>query len=66
VIFLVTHRLSTVRRADQIAVLHEGRLVESGSHEELLARTGGFYRRLVEADSRSLEGPTSPPLDAIG
>jgi len=47
-IFLITHRLSTVRRADRIAVLQEGRLVEFGSPEELLAREDGRYRALVE------------------
>ncbi len=46
-IFLITHRLSTIRRADRIAVLREGRLVECGSHAELMARPGGSYRGLV-------------------
>jgi ATP-binding cassette subfamily B protein/subfamily B ATP-binding cassette protein MsbA len=43
--FIIAHRLSTVRRADAIAVLDRGRLVELGSHEALLA-AGGIYRRL--------------------
>ncbi len=47
VIFLVSHRLGTVRRADQIAVLKAGRIVESGSHAALLARAEGTYRRHV-------------------
>jgi ABC-type multidrug transport system fused ATPase/permease subunit len=50
-ILIVTHRLSTVRHADRIAVLDHGHLVEQGRHEELLARPGGAYRRLVEAEN---------------
>ena len=46
-IFLITHRLGTVRRADQIAVLQEGRITEIGSHADLLARDEGTYRRHV-------------------
>jgi ABC-type multidrug transport system fused ATPase/permease subunit len=49
-IFLITHRLSTIRQADQIVVLHEGRVAEAGGHAELLARDG-VYRRLVERES---------------
>jgi subfamily B ATP-binding cassette protein MsbA len=43
--FIIAHRLSTVRRADVIVVLDQGRLVEFGGHGELLAR-GGLYARL--------------------
>jgi len=42
--FVVAHRLSTIRRCDRIVVLKEGRCVEAGSHDELMARRGEFYR----------------------
>ena len=46
-VFIIAHRLSTVRRADQILVLRDGKIVERGRHEELLSR-GGQYRRLYD------------------
>jgi ABC-type multidrug transport system fused ATPase/permease subunit len=46
-VLLIAHRLSSVRAADRIAVLEEGRIVEEGSHDELLTRSG-LYRELVE------------------
>jgi subfamily B ATP-binding cassette protein MsbA len=58
-VFVIAHRLSTVQRADQILVLDEGRIVERGSHEELLD-AGGMYRRLYELQFREGSSPTSP------
>jgi ATP-binding cassette subfamily B protein len=48
--FVVAHRLSTVQEADQILVLDEGKIVESGTHSELVSKQG-LYRRLYDAQS---------------
>jgi ATP-binding cassette subfamily B protein len=58
---VIAHRLSTVRNADLLAVLDRGRLVEAGSHVELLAR-GGLYARLI----RRQLGGARQPLRAAG
>ena len=52
VVLVIAHRLFTVRAADQIVFVEGGRIVERGSHEELMDRPGGAYRRFVELETR--------------
>jgi ATP-binding cassette subfamily B protein len=52
--FVIAHRLSTVRRADLILVLHDGAIVEQGTHQELMARSG-MYRDIYELQLRPQE-----------
>jgi ATP-binding cassette, subfamily B, bacterial len=54
--FIIAHRLSTVRHADQILVVSGGRIVERGTHEELL-HEGTVYRQLHEAQTRERKRP---------
>jgi subfamily B ATP-binding cassette protein MsbA len=58
---IIAHRLSTVRRADRLVVVDRGRIVEEGSHGELLAR-GGLYARLYQRQFREDVPEMSPTL----
>jgi ATP-binding cassette, subfamily B, bacterial len=60
---LVSHRFSTVRRADRICVVEGGRVVELGSHDELMEQ-GGRYRRMFDLQAaRFAEGLVADPDD---
>ncbi len=61
-IFLITHRISTIRRADYILYLDGGRIVESGGHDALMHREGGRYRAFVEAESGLIETTRGLPV----
>jgi subfamily B ATP-binding cassette protein MsbA len=66
--FVIAHRLSTITNADVIAVLDDGRIVEQGSHAELMAREGGLYRRMYARqfrwDEEPASAPATPPVSA--
>ncbi len=57
---IIAHRLHTVRTADRILVMEQGRIVEAGAHEELLARRGAYWRLLTAS-----EGSESTGLEAL-
>ena len=53
--FVIAHRLSTIRRADRILVITQGRIEESGTHEELLQRRGHYYELYTSQFRRERE-----------
>ncbi|MBF6614669.1 MAG: ABC transporter ATP-binding protein [Chloroflexi bacterium] len=58
---IIAHRLSTIKHVDRIIVLHKGQIVEEGSHEELLARNG-YYYRLYQLQYAEQEGSAPIPV----
>ncbi len=63
--FVIAHRLSTVRNADEVLVLDHGEIVERGNFDELLARKGFFYT-LYMSQFRREEAPAAPPVGGDG
>ncbi len=63
-VFVIAHRLSTVRNADRIAVISEGRLAELGTHDELMNLPDGIYRRLYEMQFKTpIALPSAPSAE---
>jgi subfamily B ATP-binding cassette protein MsbA len=50
-VLVIAHRLATVKHADRVVVIHGGHIAETGTHEELMARSAGIYRRLATLQS---------------
>ena len=61
---LISHRFSTVRHADRICVLEHGRVVELGTHDELMAR-GGRYRTMFDLQAQRFAEEEEAGLDAL-
>ena len=55
IVFIITHRLSTIKQASQIAFMHEGSIVELGDHDTLIGIPEGYYRRFVRAELKGYE-----------
>jgi ATP-binding cassette subfamily B protein len=54
-VFFITHRLGTIRQADLILMMHQGRLVEQGSHNELMQLKGRYYALYLQQEAGAQE-----------
>ena len=59
-VFVIAHRLSTVRNSDAIMVLEQGRIIERGSHDDLIAQKGVYYQLYTGAFELVVASPTWP------
>jgi subfamily B ATP-binding cassette protein MsbA len=57
-VLVIAHRLATVKHADRVVVVHGGRIAETGTHDELMAREAGIYRRLATLQSLDALSPS--------
>ncbi len=65
-VLAIAHRLSTIRNADQILVMHHGRIAERGTHAQLMAIDGGLYQRLVQLQQLAGDGDGDDEGDGEG
>ena len=61
---VVAHRLTTIKNADEILVISGGKIVEQGSHEELLQKESGAYKVLYDNQFKEIDSETTKEIEA--